>query len=187
MKSLWRESSIQRRAPNSHWKAHLAERRNRVPLLAFDLSRFTDRNVIRLGLTTKCPRCTLANWHSLTIVDYVLSCERCSEKYPFPQGALDPNNGNWGYRVLGPFSTPGYARGSYGALFALKALKGISHASERITFSTALELHLGDGAPCEVTTPRGSPIDRLVLWATLPLCSERRSPSARVTSSDPVT
>ena len=133
-----------------HWRAHIAERRNRRPLLAFDLFRFTDRDVIRLGLTTKCPRCTLANWHSLTSADYVLSCERCSEEYPFPQGALDPNNGNWGYRVIGPFSTPGYARGSYGALLALKALKELSHASERITFSTALELHLGDGEPCEV-------------------------------------
>ena len=133
-----------------HWNAHLAERRNRRPGTAFDVSAFTDRNVIRLGLTTKCPRCTVANWHSLTTADYVLSCERCSEKYPFPQGALDPNNGNWGYRVIGPFSTPGFARGSYGALLALKTLKGLSHASERMTFSTALELHLGDGAPCEV-------------------------------------
>ena len=79
-----------------------------------------------------------------------LSCERCSEKYSFPQGALDPRNGNWGYRVVGPFAAPGFARGSYGALLALKALKGLSHASERMTFSTALELHLGDGAPCEV-------------------------------------
>ena len=68
-----------------HWKAHIAERRNRGPLLTFDLSHFTDRNVIRLGLTTKCPRCTLANWHCLTIADYVLSCERCSEEYPFPK------------------------------------------------------------------------------------------------------
>ena len=133
-----------------HWNAHLAERRERRPRMAFDLSAFTARNVIRLGLTTKCPRCTVANWHSLTAADYVLSCERCSEEYSFPQGALDPKNGNWGYRVIGPFSTPGFARGSYGALLALKALKGLSHGSERMTFSTALELHLGDGAPCEV-------------------------------------
>ena len=133
-----------------HWNAHLAQRRNSGPVMEFDLSHFTGRNVIRLGLTTKCPRCTVANWHSLTTADYVLSCERCSEEYSFPQGALDPNNGNWGYRVIGPFSTPGFARGSYGALLALKALNGLSHGFERMTFSTALELHLGDGAPCEV-------------------------------------
>ena len=133
-----------------HWKAHLAERRNRRTLWAPEIAGFTDRNVIRLGLTTRCPRCTVANWHSLSIVDYVLSCDRCLEKYSFPQGALNPNNGNWRYRAIGPFSSPGFARGSYGALLALKALRGLSHASERMTYSTALELHLGDGAPCEV-------------------------------------
>ena len=132
------------------WRAHLAERRNRRPLPAFDISDFTERNVIRLGLTTRCPRCTVANWHSLTNTDYLLSCERCLEKYSFPQGELNPNNGNWRYRTIGPFSTPGFARGSYGALLALKALKGLSHASECMTYSTALELQLGDGEPCEV-------------------------------------
>ena len=117
--------------------------------MAVDVSAFTDRNVIRLGLTTKCPRCTVANWHSLTTADYVLSCWRCSEEYSFPQGALAPNNGNWGYRVIGPFSTPGFARGSYGALLALKTLKGLSHGSERMTFSTAADAPTGVGAsPC---------------------------------------
>ena len=132
------------------WKDHLAQRRNHRPLATVKISSFTDRNVIRLGLTTKCPRCAAANWHSLTTADYVLSCERCLEKYPFPQGALKPKNGNWRYRAIGPFATPDFARGSYGALLALKTLKGLSHASERMTYSTALELHLGDGPPCEV-------------------------------------
>lgn len=144
------EVSDPRTRSERHWKAHIDRRRNRRPDVAFAVSDFTDRNVIRLGLTTKCPRCTVANWHSLTTADYVLSCERCSEKYPFPQGALDPNNGNWGYRAVGPFAAPGFARGSYGALLALRALKGLSHGSERMTFSTALELHLDDGARCEV-------------------------------------
>ena len=133
-----------------HWKAHLAERRNRGRFWAPDIASFTDRNVIRLGLTTRCPRCTVSNWHSLAVADYVLSCERCLEKYSFPQGALDPNIGNWRYRVIGPFSAPDYARGSYGALLALKALKGIGFLSECMTCSTALELQLGDGERCEV-------------------------------------
>ena len=133
-----------------HWKAHLAERRNRGKFWAPDIANFTDRNVIRLGLTTRCPRCTVSNWHSLAVADYVLSCERCLEKYSFPQGALDPNNGNWRYRVIGPFSAPDFARGSYGALLALKALKGIGSLSECMTYSTALELQLGDGERCEV-------------------------------------
>lgn len=133
-----------------HWKAHLAERGNRGRLWAPDIASFTDRNVIRLGLTTRCPKCTVSNWHSLTTADYVLSCERCLEKYSFPQGALDPHNGNWRYRVIGPFSAPDFARGSYGTLFALKALKGLSLLPECMTYSTALELQLGDDGPCEV-------------------------------------
>ena len=133
-----------------HWRDHLAERRNRRSLWPFELSDFTDRNVLRLGVTTRCPSCTVPNWHSLSSVDYVVSCERCLEKYSFPQGALDSANGNWRYRVIGPFSTPGFARGSYGALLALKALRGIGHGSERMTYSPALELRLDDGAPCEV-------------------------------------
>lgn len=114
------------------------------------ISDFTDRNVLRLGLNTKCPRCRFANWHSLTTVDYVVVCERCLEKYSFPQGVLRPNNGNWGYRVIGPFSTPHFAGGSYGALLALKALRGLGHGSERMTYSPALELNLRDGTSCEV-------------------------------------
>ena len=133
-----------------HWRDHLAKRRNRRSLWSFDLSDFTDRNVLRLGITTRCPSCTVANWHSLSTVDYVVSCERCLEKYSFPQGALDSANGNWRYRVIGPFSTPGFAHGSYGALLALNALRGVGHGSERMTYSPALELRLDDGAPCEV-------------------------------------
>ena len=145
------EEIFDRRARSERdWKAHVNERRNRRRLPTFEISQFTDRNVIRLGLSTKCPRCTAANWHGLSTVDYVITCDRCLERYPFPQGALERNNDNWSYRVIGPFSTPDYARGSYGALLALKALKGLSHASECMTYSTALELQLGDGDPCEV-------------------------------------
>lgn len=144
------EVSDPRTRSAQHWKDHLAERRQRRPLQALDISDLTDRNVIRLGLSTKCPRCTIANWHSLSAVDYTVSCERCLEKYPFPQGDLKPKNGNWHYRAIGPFAAPDFARGSYGALLALRSLKGLSHASERMTYSTALELHLDDGGPCEV-------------------------------------
>ena len=133
-----------------HWRDHLAERRGRRPLSPFHLADFTDRNVLRLGITTRCPSCTVANWHSLSTVDYVVSCERCLEKYPFPQGALDSTNRDWRYRVIGPFSTPGFARGSYGALLALKTLRGVGHGSERMTCSPALELRFGDDDTCEV-------------------------------------
>ena len=145
------EEVFDRRARSEqHWQAHLKRRLQCRPFPVFKLSDLTDRNVIRLGVSTKCPRCTASNWHSLTDVDYVVVCERCLERYSFPQGALQRKNDNWHYRVIGPFSTPDFARGSYGALLALRALDGIGPDSERMTFSTALELDLGDGAPCEV-------------------------------------
>ena len=150
------------------WRGHLAERCNRRNQRSLGISDFTDRNVLRLGLTTQCPRCTLANWHSLTTVDYVLSCERCLEKYSFPQGVLSPSNRNWSYRVIGPFATPDFARGSYGALLALKALRGFGHGSERMTYSPALELDLGDGTPCEVD---------YVAWVTHPSADGDTHPS----------
>ena len=133
-----------------HWKVHVAKRRNRRMHSTLEISDFTNHNVLRLGLTTRCPRCTAVNWHSLTVVDYVVMCERCLEQYPFPQGALHRRNDNWGYRTIGPFSTHDYARGSYGALLALRALGGVSPDSEHLTFSSALELQVDELEPCEV-------------------------------------
>ena len=133
-----------------HWKAHLAKRAKRTRFLPVEMSQFTDNKVLRLGLSTNCPQCTAANWHSLSDVDYVITCERCLEQYPFPQGALRRKNDSWGYRVIGPFSTPDYARGSYGALLALRVINDMGREPDSITFSTAVELRMDDGPPCEI-------------------------------------
>ena len=133
-----------------HWKAHLARRAKRTRFLPVEMSQFTDKNVLRLGLNTKCPQCTGWNWHSLNDVDYVITCERCLEKYPFPQGSLQRKNDSWGYRVIGPFSTPDYARGSYGALLALRVINDVGREPDAITFSPAIELRMDDGPPCEI-------------------------------------
>ena len=133
-----------------HWKAHLAKRAKRTRFLPVELSHFTDNKVLQLGLSTRCPQCTASNWHSLSDVDYVITCERCLEQYPFPQGALRSGNESWGYRVIGPFSVPDYARGSYGALLALRVINGMGREPDSITFSTAIELRTEDGPPCEI-------------------------------------
>ena len=133
-----------------HWRAHLAKRGKRTRFFPVEMSHFTDNKVLRLGLSTNCPQCTAANWHSLSVADYVITCERCLEQYAFPQGALRRKNNSWGYRVIGPFSTPDYARGSYGALLALRVLNGVGREPDSITFSTALEIRMDDGPPCEI-------------------------------------
>ena len=144
------EEVFDRRTRTEHrWNSLIAQRRRRRPLVKIDVSHFTKRNVLRLGVTTKCLHCTAVNWHSLTAANYEITCERCLEGYPFPQGALEQNNGNWSYRVIGPFSMPDYARGSYGALLALNLLDRMDFQGSKMTFSPALELRVDDGRPCE--------------------------------------
>ena len=87
---------------------------------------FTSRNIIRLGTETACPHCLAKNWHSLTAVDYELGCDRCLKRYPFPQADIRTHNRNWVYRVVGPFSVPDFARGAYGTLLALNALRHLA-------------------------------------------------------------
>ena len=130
------------------WKQLIATRLKRRRYEEMAISHFTDRNMIRLGLTTKCPQCTESNWHSLTDADYAITCARCLEKYPFPQGSLQTKNVNWGYRVIGPFAAPDYARGAYGALLALNVLVRTSFWGE-VTLSPALVLEWDGGTPCE--------------------------------------
>ena len=51
--------------------------------------------------------------------------------------------------MIGPFSTPDYARGSYGTLLALRVINNIYADHDNMTFSTALNLKVDDGPTCE--------------------------------------
>ncbi|MDJ0824260.1 MAG: hypothetical protein QNJ16_02035 [Rhodobacter sp.] len=133
----------------AEWHSLMAKRSNRSRLGKTDISHFTDRNVIVLGVTSDCPYCTEVNWHSLREVDYNLICGRCLGGYRFPQGALRRQNGNWAYRVTGPFATPDYARGSYGTLLAIDFLSGTTFFRNEMTFSPGLRLKIDHGEPCE--------------------------------------
>jgi hypothetical protein len=110
---------------------------------------FTKKNIIKLGVTSKCPQCQFENWHGLNTVDYSIICDRCLKTYDFPQADLRPRNENWEYRVVGPFSVPDYGKGSYASLLALRALKQFSSSHARMTFSTAMKLDF-DGQKVEV-------------------------------------
>lgn len=131
------------------WLDLIAKRvtKNRLPRL--NLADFTDRKIIRLGLETECPNCKVTNWHGLGDVDYEVTCERCLNVYGFPQAELREHNKNWAYRVIGPFSVPDYGRGAYGVLLTLRALAAINVRHELSTFSTALDLKIGD-TPAEI-------------------------------------
>ena len=79
----------------------------------------------------------------------MLVCERCLNKYKFPQATLQENNKNWHYRVVGPFSVPDYGRGSYSALLTLRLIKNFSVGRAEMTFSTAMDFKF-DGIVAEV-------------------------------------
>lgn len=108
-----------------------------------NLNDFTKRNIIKLGLETDCPNCQTKNWHSLTSVDYEVTCDRCLEKYEFPQANLQDRNRNWRYRVTGPFSVPDFGRGSYSTLLTLRLIKNFGLRQE-MTFTNAMNLNFNN-------------------------------------------
>lgn len=127
-----------------NWTDLISRRVAERSLPRLSVEDFTNRNIIRLGVQTACPQCKAGNWHNLTDVDYSISCERCQKEYPFPQANLMQKNGNWTFRVVGPFATPDYARGSYGALLALNVVRGFGASSDTMTYATALSLSFDD-------------------------------------------
>jgi hypothetical protein len=156
-----------RTAPLKDWTNLVSARQAKHSLPKVILEDFTKRNVIRLGLETDCPHCRAKNWSTLTDVDYRVICERCLKPYDFPQANLRQHNRNFTYRVVGPFSVPDYARGSYSALLTLRVLDRFhSSSSDVITFSTAMNLSV-DTLKYEVD---------LVAWSGEDRLTERRRP-----------
>lgn len=107
------------------------------------LDRLVADGMLRLGLAPCCPHCTQENWYSLNDVADQLSCARCLKTYPFPQG--NPDRKLFKYRVVGPFATPGYARGGYAVALTLRFLEQELGSMNAFTFSTGLELQHAGG------------------------------------------
>ncbi len=142
------EETFERRsAAVKKWADLISRRKKHRSLPRMGLDDFTRRNIIRLGLETECPHCHVTNWHSLTTIDYSVTCERCLNRYEFPQAGLRKNNQNWYFRVIGPFSVPDFGRGSYSALLTLRVIRGFGSHAE-MTFSTAMSLKF-DGIDAE--------------------------------------
>lgn len=136
-----------RSAPVKDWADLIAKNASKSIFRTTTLNDYTSRHIIKIGLQTTCPHCHGNNWHALDVVDYRPQCERCLNNYDFPQ-ATDEGR-KWKYRVVGPFSIPDYARGSYSALLTLRALDSIRGGGRgEMTFSTALDMSF-DGIKCE--------------------------------------
>lgn len=104
------------------------------------VSRLIAYNVLQLGVEVKCPHCFSNNWFDLDTLRYALTCELCRQDFRFPQGDIDKRSGNWKYRLIGPFATPDYARGSYSSLLTARLLSEIGGRDDQLTFCLGLEL-----------------------------------------------
>lgn len=143
------EETFERRsASRKIWNTLISKRNAKRSIRNAGLEDFTKRNILILGLETQCSHCQAYNWHTLTVIDYRITCERCLKLYDFPQAALREHNENWFYRVIGPFSVPDYGQGSYGVLLTLRVLKNLGSTWDEMTFSTALKLEF-DGINAE--------------------------------------
>jgi hypothetical protein len=102
--------------------------------------------VLKIGARVECPRCRQANWYPLDDMGEELRCERCLRYYAFP--AVEPPKNLWYYRTNGPFSIESYARGSYSAVLALRALSG-RFGRRAMTWATGIQIGAGDAKDLE--------------------------------------
>lgn len=132
-----------RTASIAEWKEVLG-RRSRSVFSRATLSDFTDHNVMRVGLTLACPHCAKDNWYSLSDVDYEVVCERCLNRFAFPQAGMKFNEADWRLRVLGPFSVPDYADGAYATVLTLRLFNDTLYFNRTpTTFATGLDIVAG--------------------------------------------
>ena len=129
-----------RSRPTKDW-VNLIKGRKARSYQSLELEHFTKANVLVLGLETQCTNCMNRNWDAVDRLGYSLTCKRCLKPYPFPQGASS-NERLWTYRVAGPFSVQDYAKGAYGAVFALQTISELDSHFRSINFITAVELEM---------------------------------------------
>jgi len=103
---------------------------------------FIDYGIFKIGLKTQCTYCKATNWRGLDNVDYEITCDRCLKNYQFPQSSLLRDNGNWHYRILGPFSIPDYAQGAYASVLTISALSSLLDTHGDATYAPSLDLEI---------------------------------------------
>lgn len=138
-----------RAATIDQWQAMIAKRKAQGAHDGVNLSDYIAKNVIRVGLETKCYHCNANNWHDLDEVSYKVKCSRCLKIYNFPQGGLKKNNQNWKYRVIGPFAVPDYAQGAYASLLTIRFFSKFCTRDAAISYSTAIDIDSNE-KKCEV-------------------------------------
>ena len=118
---------------------------------AADLDRFIEAKILRLGLELTCTNCSKRNWVGIGDLKEQITCERCLKTFAFPQGSLNFQHTPWRYRVIGPYSVPDYGGGAYSTVLALAVFaRRLGSDEPNMTYTTGLELQIGEGKPFEV-------------------------------------
>lgn len=112
------------------------------------IKRLVRYGVVRLGVGVKCPNCFTENWYSLNGIDYNIECELCRQNFDFPQHEIGAQTVHWRYRLMGPFASPDYARGSYSVLLTARFLNEVSDDDSQLSFCPGVELEDTQGK-CE--------------------------------------
>jgi hypothetical protein len=129
-----------RATPVQSWRS-LIERRKREQQFPFvHLDDFIKAGILKLGISIQCPNCTNHNWYGLSDMNDSLTCQRCLQAFPFPQGSLDFQYTPWHYRVIGPFTVPNFAGGAYATILALRVFSSTLGHDPQLTYSTNLNL-----------------------------------------------
>lgn len=140
-----------RTAGAKEWK-RLIKLREQRSFGVVRLEDFVSAGALKLGMSLDCSNCNGHNWYGLESLSETLKCSRCLQDFSFPQGSVDFKNTPWSYRVVGPFSVPDFAAGSYATLLSLQVfadkLGGAGHTP--ISFSTNLELSRAGERPVEI-------------------------------------
>lgn len=95
------------------------------------------QNVLRVGLTLRCPECHHTSWFELHRLASMFTCPRCSNEFPFPS-ANPPDRSDWAYKLSGPFAAENFGYGSYCVAAALNLLSNDWH--NKTTWITSFEM-----------------------------------------------
>ena len=91
------------------------------------LRRLLDLQIFRLGVRIQCRTCRQRWWQSLRELDYQVACPNCFEK--FSVASWLPNDFEWAFRTVGPFSLPDSAFGVYAVLLTYRFFSALFHGA----------------------------------------------------------
>ena len=140
-----------RTAAATDWVALLAKRAKDMWSGNLTLDRFVDANILKLGLALECTHCACVNWYGIEDLREQLTCERCRKEFKFPQGSIGFKNTPWKFRVIGPFSVPGYANGAYATALTLRVFaETLTSGHASLVYSPGLNISASGQQPFEV-------------------------------------